>query len=189
PRTSCRILFQVAHIPPKLLSNASILEVTPEGKIVWQWFTFQHVNEFGFTANARQLIAEARNGGDWAHANALSEVPPNHHRDPSFTPGNLIVSYRELNTMIAIDKATGAIVGKVGPNDNLTIGQHQPEIIPLDLPGAGNVLTFDNGGEAGYPTQFRGFSRVVEFDPSTRELVLNYDATRSGRLSFTLFSP
>jgi hypothetical protein len=91
--------------------------------------------------------------------------------------------------MIIIDKSTGAIVWKVGPDDNLTIGQHQPEMLPLDLPGAGHVLTFDNGGEAGYPTQFRGFSRVVEFDPTTRAVALNYDATRSGRLAFTLFSP
>jgi hypothetical protein len=80
-------------------------------------------------------------------------------------------------------------VWKVGPDDNLTIGQHQPEMLPLDLPGAGHVLTFDNGGEAGYPTQFRGFSRVVEFDPTTRVVALNCDAMRSGRLAFTLFSP
>ena len=56
--------------------------------------------------------------------------------------------------MIGIDKVTGAIAGKVGPNDNLTIGQHRPEMLPLDLPGAGNILVFDNGGEAGYPTRF-----------------------------------
>jgi hypothetical protein len=87
------------------------------------------------------------------------------------------------------DKGTGAIVGKVGPDDNITIGQHQPEMIPPDLPGAGNVLTFDNGGEAGYPTQFCSFSRVVEFDPLTLVMVLNYDAMRSGRLPYTLFSP
>jgi hypothetical protein len=185
----CSVLIQVPTISPTLLRDDCILEVTPAGQIVWQWFTFQHVDEFGFTADARRLIAEAPNGGDWAHANALSEIPPNHHRDPAFTPGNLIVSYRELNTMIVIDKASGAIVGKVGPHDNLTIGQHQPEMIPPDLPGAGNVLVFDNGGEAGYPTQFRSFSRVVEFDPTTRAVVLNYDATRSGRLAFTLFSP
>jgi Arylsulfotransferase (ASST) len=185
----CSVLIQVPTISPKLLRDDCILEVTPAGQIVWQWFTFQHVDEFGLTADARQLIAEARNGGDWAHANALSEIPPNHHRDPAFTPGNLLVSYRELNAMIIIDKATGAIVGKVGPHDNLTIGQHQPEMIPPDLPGAGNVLVFDNGGEAGYPTQFRSFSRVMEFDPTTRAVVLNYDATRSGRLAFTLFSP
>jgi hypothetical protein len=91
--------------------------------------------------------------------------------------------------MIIIDKAAGAIVWKVGPDAPLTIGQHQPELLPLDLPGAGHVLTFDNGGEAGYPPQFRGFSRVVEFDPTTRAVVFTYDATRAGRLPFTLFSP
>jgi hypothetical protein len=185
----CSVQIQVPTISPNLLTDDCILEVTPAGEIIWQWFTFQHFDEFEFTADARELIAEARNGGDWAHANALSEIPPNRHRDPAFTPGNLLVSYRELNTMIIIDKATGAIVWKVGPDENLTIGQHQPELLPQHLPGAGHVLTFDNGGVAGYPTQFRGFSRVVEFDPATRAVVFTYDATRSGRLPFTLFSP
>jgi Arylsulfotransferase (ASST) len=185
----CSVLIQVPTISPKLLQDDCIIEVTPAGEIVGQWFTFQHIHEFGFTAEARRLIAEAPNNGDWAHANALSEIPTNHHSHPIFTPGNLLVSYRELSTMIVIDKATGAIAGKVGPDDNLTIGQHQPEMLPLDLPGAGNVLVFDNGGEAGYPTKFRGFSRVVEFDPATRALVLNYDARRSGRLAFNFFSP
>jgi hypothetical protein len=187
--TLCAVLIQVPTISPKPLRDDCILEVTPAGEIVWKWFTFQHVDEFGFTADARRLIAQARNNGDWAHANAVSEIPPNQHSHPALTPGNLLVSYRELSTMIVIDKATGAIVGKVGPDDNITIGQHQPEMIPPDLPGAGNVLTFDNGGAAGYPTQFRSFSRVVEFDPLTLEMVLNYDATSSGLLPYTLFSP
>jgi Arylsulfotransferase (ASST) len=185
----CAVLVQVPTISPKPLRDDCILEVTPAGEIVWKWFTFQHVDEFGFTADARRLIAQARNNGDWAHADAISEIPPNQHSHPALTPGNLLVSYRELSTMIVIDKVTGAIVGKVGPDNNLTIGQHQPEMLPPDLPGAGNVLTFDNGGEAGYPMQFRSFSRVVEFDPTTLEMVLNYDATRSGRLPYTLFSP
>ena len=185
----CSVQLQVPTMSPHLLRDDCILEVTPAGAIVWQWFTFQHIDAFGFSPEARRLIAEARNGGDWAHANALSEIPPNHHSDPAFTPGNVLVSYRELNTMIIIDKGTGAIVWKVGPDDNLTIGQHQPEMLPPELPGAGHVLAFDNGGEAGYPTQYRDFSRVVEFDPTTRAVVFSYDATRSGRLAFTLFSP
>ena len=68
----CSVLIQVPTISPELLRDDCILEVTPAGQIVWQWFTFQHVDEFGFTADARRLIAEARNGGDWAHANAQS---------------------------------------------------------------------------------------------------------------------
>jgi hypothetical protein len=185
----CSVRIQVPSISPKVLTDDCLIEVTPAGEIIGKWFTFQHIGEFGFTAEARRLIAEARNDGDWAHANAVSEIPPNRHSHPVFTPGNLLVSYRELNTMIVIDRATGVIVGKLGPNDNLTIGQHQPHILPLNLPGAGNVLVFDNGGTAGYPTQFRYFSRVLEFDPMTQALVLNYDATLSGRFEFNFFSP
>jgi hypothetical protein len=103
----CSVPIQVPTISPHLLRDDCILEVTPAGEIVWQWFTFQHVDEFGFSADARQLLAEARNGGDWAHANALSEIPPNHHHDPAFTPGNLLVSYRE--------RPRGPSCGRWGP--------------------------------------------------------------------------
>lgn len=42
------------------------------------------------------------------------------------------------------------------------IGLHHAHIIPDGLPGAGNILLFDNGGIAGYglfglPNQFRFF--------------------------------
>lgn len=53
---------------------------------------------------------------------------------------------------------TGKIVWKIGPNWNdedikhidFIIGPHHAHLIPQGLPGAGNILVFDNGGWGGY---------------------------------------
>jgi hypothetical protein len=68
-----------------------------------------------------------------------------------------------------------------------TIGQHHAHIIPKGLPGAGNMMIFDNGGASGYgpPTPTgpdgqnifsRPTSRVLEIDPVTLKLVWSYTA-------------
>ena len=64
-------------------------------------------------------------------------------------------------------------------------------MIPRGLPGEGNILVFDNGGWAGYgppnpgaPTGYRNarrdYSRVLEFDPVTLEVVWQYTAAEAG---------
>jgi len=79
------------------------------------------------------------------------------------------------------------------------IGQHHAHMIPSTLPGGGNILLFDNGGGAGWGPVFEGapltytkdsplddpsraavnstmrnFSRVIEFNPRTMEIVWQY---------------
>ena len=64
-----------------------------------------------------------------------------------------------------------------------TSGQHDAQIIPEGLPGAGNVLVFDNEGEAGYPAvpmSEIGGSRVLEIDPVKQQIVWQYTGEDSG---------
>jgi hypothetical protein len=52
------------------------------------------------------------------------------------------------------------------------------------LPGAGNLLLFDNQGPAGFPTAPLGIfvgSRVLEIDPITRQIVWQYTGEDSNR--------
>src|SRR5204862_7741585 len=69
------------------------------------------------------------------------------------------------------------------------IGQHHPHLVPKGLPGAGNLLVFDNGGASGYgfvtPAALDGAnafaranSRVLEINPATLELVWSYNGPR-----------
>ena len=82
-------------------------------------------------------------------------------------------------------------------SDLQIIGQHHPHLIPKGLPGAGNLLVFDNGGTSVYgfanpaaPDGTGGvrrhFSRVLEIDPVTLERVWEYSA--KGVESYRFFS-
>ena len=61
-------------------------------------------------------------------------------------------------------------------------GQHDRHVIPEDLAGAGNLLMFDNQGEAGFPSArlkvFPG-SRALEIDPVKQQIVWEYTGSDS----------
>jgi len=48
-------------------------------------------------------------------------------------------------------------------------------MIPPGLAGAGNILLFDNGGSFGAPPITRNYSRILEVDPLTRNVVWKYE--------------
>ena len=135
---------------------------------------------------------------DWLHLNSATYLGPNRWYDAGdkrFAPNNVIVSSREAS-LLAIIARDGSIVWKLGPNfleSDATraigqiIGQHHAHLIPKGLPGAGNLLVFDNGGSSGYgePSGMaprgtgvyaRASSRVLEIDPTTLSLVWSYTA-------------
>lgn len=188
-------------ISDKLLLDDCILEIDWEGNIVWKWCMSDHIREIGLNQLERSLLytAPAMRGiqpeavADWAHINCMSLLGPNKwydNGDERFHPDNIILDSRILNTLMIVSKKTGKIVWKVGPDYSATrelrmlgmiIGPHHTHMIPKGLPGAGNILLFDNGGWAGYglpnPTAVKGdtfykrdYSRVLEFDPITLKI-------------------
>jgi len=188
-----------SRISEKLILDDVIYEVTWDGEIVWQWYCSDHFEEMGFSEEAKNTIARNPNigpskAGDWMHMNSVSAVGPNRwydQGDTRFHPDNIICDGRQTNVIAIIDKKTGKIVWQIGPDYNTTpalkkmgwiIGQHHAHIIPKGLPGEGNILVFDNGGTAGYGAPnpgspygvnnaLRDYSRVLEIDPITLEVV------------------
>lgn len=197
-------------ISEKLLLDDKIIEVTWEGKIVWEWKANEHFDELGFDEAAKNILHRDPNMrpagggmGDWLHINSMSTLGPNKWYDAGderFHPDNIIWDSREANILAIIDKKTGKIVWRIGPNFNTSdeliklgwiIGQHHVHMIPRGLPGEGNILIFDNGGWAGYglPNPFsptgrqnvrRDYSRVLEIDPTTLEIVWQYTPSEAG---------
>jgi hypothetical protein len=194
-----RVVTQKPEISSVPLLDDIVYEVDWETKTAnLLWKSSQHFEELGFDEEARQLIYNA--GGDYLHINSLSRLGPNRWYDPAtgqgdarFHPDNLIMDSRQANIIFIVNMAEGTgydmgeIVWKVGPEfmagtpegDKLgqIIGQHHAHMIPKGLPGEGNILVFDNGGAAGYPLLFRLYSRVLEFDPLTLDLVWKYEHT------------
>lgn len=198
------------RISDRPLLDDKIIEVSWDGKIVWEWRAHEHFDELGFDPAAREVLRRDPNVrpyeggvGDWLHINSLSLLGPNRwHQagDTRFHPDNLIWSAREANILAIVDRGSGRIVWRIGPrydtSDALSklgwiIGQHHAHLVPEGLPGAGNLLVFDNGGWAGYgeahpssPTgrrnALRDYSRVLEIDPTTLEIVWQYTPKEAG---------
>lgn len=190
----------------KLISDRMI-EVDWEGNIVWEWCVHDHFDELGFDEAAKNTMARNPNivgngEGDWMHINCMSVLGPNKWYDAGderFHPDNIIWDGRATNIIAIIDKKTGKLVWKLGPDYSTgkakeigqIIGQHHAHMIPQGLPGAGNILIFDNGGWAGYgvpdrmskdgsKTDRRDHSRVIELDPTTLKVVWEYTGAKMG---------
>ena len=208
--TSTLILTHTNRMQPKvadvMLEDDRLVEVSWKGDVLWEWVASDHIDELGFAADARKAIKaaqsfnKARGSFDWLHINSAHYVGPNRwfdQGDMRFAPNNVIISSREAS-LLAIVGRDGTIVWRLGPDFSESkelrairqiIGQHHAHIIPKGLPGAGNLLVFDNGGSSGYgfaspiaPDGVGAFarstSRVVEINPVTLELVWSYTNPR-----------
>jgi hypothetical protein len=139
-----------------------IVELTKHGEKVWEWRTWDHLDPEKYRI---PLIQNERS--EWTHGNALAELPD----------GNLLVSFRNISIIAKIDRHSGRVLWNLGAPP--LSGQHAPAPLPN-----GNILIFDNG-----PTrldQTFPFSRVIEVNPATNEIVWKYqDANRfySDRIS------
>lgn len=202
----------VPDISPRQLEDDYIYELSWEGEVLWEWLASDHIDEFGFSEQARNAIHrsvqfnESRGSADWLHINSLSYVGPNKwfdEGDERFDPENILFSARAAN-IIGIINREGNVVWRMGPDFTLNkelkelgqiIGSHHPHLIPRGLPGEGNLLVFDNGGAAGYgfadpaaPNGLnsvrRDFSRVLEVNPVTFEKVWEYSIGGTERYQF-----
>lgn len=191
--------FSVNGTPVQSLGirSDSILEVNREKELVWQWHVHDHFSfdQCGWRGcdylEVRSLDEDSSKFRgpaarpkdveritDWSHTNTVTELPKNTwyaQGDVRFKPGNLLVIIRNFWTAYIIDKDSGAIVWNYtgmeqggAPADGLVRG-HDIVMIPEHLPGAGNLLVFDNGHES-----IRKFSRVLELNPVSKEIVWEY---------------
>ena len=201
----------VPEISDKELVDDVIYEVDWNGNLTgFEWQAADHFNEFGFDESAKENIYNnphfepGKERGDWLHLNTLSVIGENHWYDETgderFNPANIMISSRSANFIAIISRATGEVVWKAGPDFiegtpeyklGQFVGQHHPHMIPQGLPGEGNILVFDNGGQSGYggptgsPRYTRQYSRVIEFNPVTMEIVWQYGAESGDEFFFS----
>jgi Arylsulfotransferase (ASST) len=201
-------IHSVAGFAAKTLFDDVIYEVTPAGNIVWQWVASEHLQEFGFDVASLKLIHES-GIPDYLHLNDMTPVGSNQWFDAGdkrFDPNNILIDSREGNFIVVIDRKTGHVVWRIGPNEpsavkqpssavprpvDQTSGQHDARLIPPGLPGAGNLLVFDNQGEAGYPPATLAVlpgSRILEINPVTKQIVWQYTGADSGGPPWMFYS-
>lgn len=138
-----------------------LLELTRDGRKVWEWRAWEHLDP------AKDVITAIQDSrSEWTHGNAVIELPD----------GDLLVSFRNISTIIKIHRQSGEVVWKLGAPP--LSGQHAPT--PL---AKGNILIFDNGPhrlDQSFP-----FSRVIEVNPLTSETVWKYQES----IPSNFFSP
>jgi hypothetical protein len=183
------------------LDDDIIYEVDWNGSLTgYEWYANDHFDELGFDLRAKigiyfQKMPYTMRSDflGWLHVNSVSELGKNQWYDTGdsrFNPNNIIITSRHANFIAIIERSTGKIVWRVGPDYSKDteigqklgqiIGPHHAHMIPKGLPGEGNILVFDNGGFAGYgilglPCRYiRFYSRVIEFNPITYEIVWEY---------------
>lgn len=189
-----------AELGDKPVKADRLVEISAQGELLWQWNSSEHFGEYGFdeaaVSSIRRQVGSATAAYDWMHINSATYVGPNRWFDAGdvrFHPENIMLSSRHANVVFIINR-DGEVVWRIGPDFSRTpeeqgigqvIGQHHAHLIPPGLPGAGNLLLFDNGGSSGYgepsaiaPTGLgiyaRSTSRILEIDPLTLERVWTY---------------
>jgi Arylsulfotransferase (ASST) len=136
-------------------------EVTPTGKTVWEWRTWEHLDP---VADAIAEIQAPRTM--WHQGNGVKELPD----------GDILASFRPTSTVVRISRKTGKITWKLGPPT--VSGQHGPNLL-----GNGNILIFDNGTHR--LDDSMPYSRAIEVNPATNEIVWKYQDSPA----WNFFSP
>ena len=175
------------HLASQGLAAAHIIEIQPTppqgGSIVWEWSAWDHLIQdfdptkphYGAVADHPERIdlnynlahaAAWRRPWDWQHSNSLA-YNSQHDR--------IMLSIRHFSEIWVIDHrpaAAGGILYRWGnprawqagtPGDQQLFWHHNAHWIEPGLPGAGNILIFNNGSEL--PGQERGYSSVIEIAP------------------------
>jgi outer membrane protein assembly factor BamB len=138
-----------------------LVELTTDGEVVWEWYSWEHLDP-----ETDAIVAAQDPRSEWTHGNTVVEM----------ANGDIVVSFRNISTVVIIDRQTGAIKWKLGAPP--LAQQHAP--VPLEN---GNLLIFDNGTHRrDHPTPY---SRVIEVSLATREIVWTY---QEGYIS-EFFSP
>jgi hypothetical protein len=209
----------VPGLGPKVIGDQGIKEITPEGKVVWSWVAGDHLAEFGFPPEGMAYLRERvkRNPPEpygYLEINDMQVLGPNKWFDAGdkrFDPDNIMIDARKGNVVLILSKKTGHVVWRLGPvfpgdeyspdqrieKKNLPrpvdqiSGQHNAHLIAEGLPGAGNLLLYDDEGGAGFPPAALGIyagSRILEIDPVKKEIVWQYTGENSGRPTWTFFT-
>lgn len=144
-----------------------IIEVNKDQEVVWEWHGKDHIRELEELAGIDFPRSDPERSRDWAHCNTASPLPKNKAgaKDPRFREGNIMFSYREIDTIGVIDKQSKEILWAWGPG--VLLGQHMPQMLEN-----GHILLFDNGYHS--PAFEREYSRVLEIDPLREEILWEY---------------
>ena len=158
------LLLRAEQVPPDIAAQVQggvpgtegdsrwtdwVAEVTRDGETVWEWHAWEHLDPAVDIVNPQDTRLE------WTHGNSVDQLPN----------GDAIISFRNINTVVIADRETGEVSWKL--TAPTVAQQHDAHHLPN-----GNILIFDNGAHR--TDNALPYSRVIEVDPATSEIVWEY---------------
>ena len=135
------------------LTGDSLAEITQTGEVLWEWSSFEHLDTTRFPVGDSQIKS-----GDWSHANSIMYLKDS---------DELVVSFRNQNQVIVIQKSTGEVTRTIGEDGDYTLisgewffGQHHATLESNDV-----LTVFDNHFISSTETT----SRVVQYQINEAE--------------------
>ena len=155
------------QLTPPFLEDFLVV-LSAEGKELWRVPLLSALAASPYADLARLAAASVSEGNDPLHANAVELVERRTDVGTAvLEPGQVIVSFRQINTIAAIDPRDGRVVWAFrGP----WLAPHDPDLLE-----DGRIMVFDNRGHFGTG----GASRVVEFDPRNQKTTWTYSGTEA----------
>jgi len=147
----------------------SFREIKPEGEVVWEWLGYEHLDP------EADPICPLCWRAEWTHTNSCFALPD----------GNILTALLTLNEIVIIDKATGNFKWRWGKGE--LAHPHNPNML-----ANGNILVFDNGSHrpssTTNPYGMIGFSRVLEVEPKTNNIVWEFKDETTLRFNASFIS-
>jgi hypothetical protein len=139
------VLRVVADLGPEVIGDQNLVEVSPDGRIVWGWSSGDHISELGLSEHGLSLLREvvSRDPNDpWGplEMNSASTLGQNRwyeenmERSSLFHPDNIIISFRKANIVAIIDKSSGHLVWRLGPYFEEKSGDEHKRILRHNVP-------------------------------------------------------
>ena len=154
----------------------TLLLVSPEGEVLEEISlldVFVNSNEMGLLTLTGDISPGTMRGyhldfqRELFHLNDVEELPEDFAAAfPMFAAGDLLVSVRNRNLILVIDRSTQIIKWwHIGP----WVRQHDPDWSP-----DGTITIFDNNRDGTDTGEIMGSSRIVAIDPGTRQTQIRY---------------
>jgi hypothetical protein len=159
------VLSRKARMVPRIHADRPVLEdfitlLDAAGNVKSEVSLLEASEKSEFWPMIRLLLPKSE--GDIFHANALEWMDGSReHLSPLYRRGNILTSFKHQDAVAIVDMELGKLVWfKSGP----WVYQHNPVLLEN-----GNLLVYDNN-------RFCDYSRVLEYNPFTREIPWHYMA-------------